>query len=183
MAQKRSYFWAYERVTPLGSHAADEGLRYARRLAEIARLHSRAALAGEAPPFPLTPADIAFEEDISESTVRRRIALARRALFGDLSDSAIYYHWARNKTIARRPVRVCAAPDCDRQLPRKATLRRLYCHPRCKRRHDYQRKHPGSKPAPHLRKRELTMSVEEARAVMTRLEAMRRQTPEEFEES
>jgi hypothetical protein len=151
VARKRTYSWAYGVEEWLSSPASRDGLRYARRLAETAREHSKAALVGEPPPFPLTPADLAFEEGVSESTVRRKIALARRELYSGLSDSAIYYRKARAKELARRPVRTCQAPDCEESLPRRASARREYCHSRCRRRHYYQRHHPSAQIAPHLR--------------------------------
>lgn len=151
MARRTSYAWAYELDTWLASAAERDGLRYARRLAEMARTHSQAALAGEDPPFPLTPADIAFEEGVSEASVREKIALARRALHGDLSDSAIYYRKARTKKLAERAPRVCKAPDCEEPLPQRASKRREYHHSRCRRRHYYQLQHPDARPAPHLR--------------------------------
>jgi hypothetical protein len=152
VARKRtSYSWAYGVEEWLSSSASRDGLRYARRLAETAREHSKAALAREPRPFPITPADLAFEEDVSESTVRRKIALARCELYGGLSDSAIYYRKARAKELAGRPVRTCKAPDCEESLPRRASARREYCHSRCRRRHYYQRHHPSAQIAPHLR--------------------------------
>lgn len=152
MGKRTSYAWAYGLSDrDLDDPAAEEGLRYARRLAEMARAHSKAALAGEEPPFPLTPADIAFEEGISESTVRRRIALARRLLYGTRSDSGIYYQKARVRALLAQPVRICTAPDCEEPLPWNASKRRAYCNSRCRRRHHYQLHHPGARPAPHLR--------------------------------
>jgi hypothetical protein len=152
MAAKRdSFAWAYERDDWLDSPEARDGLRYARRLAEMAREYRKTALKGEPPPFPLTPADIAFEEDLAEETVREWIALARFELYGNLSDSAIYARNARAKVLSQQPVRVCKAPDCEEPLPRRATKRREYHRSRCRRRHHYQLAQPEARRAPHLR--------------------------------
>lgn len=152
MATKReSFAWAYKEEARLSDPEARAGLRYACRLAEAAREYRKAALKGEPPPFPLTPADLAFEEDLAEETVRERIALARFELYGNLSDGAIYARKARAKVLREQPERVCKAPDCEEPLPRRATRRREYHHSRCRRRHHYQLAHPEAKCAPHLR--------------------------------
>lgn len=185
MANKReSFAWAYEEDLWLSGPEADEGLRYARRLAEMARLARRAALAGEAPPFPLTSADIAFEEGISEATVRKRIALARYELWRDLSDSAIYARKARAKALSEQAQRVCKAPDCEEPLPQRASARREYCHSRCRRRHNYQRKHADARPAPHLRgarggRKPLTPMQAELERVLDAIARMHREDDEE----
>jgi hypothetical protein len=173
-ANRDSFAWAYERNDRLDSPEARDGLRYARRLAEIAREYRKTALKGEPAPFPLTPADIAFEESLSEETVREQIALARHALYGNVSDSAIYARKARAKVLEEQPVRVCKAPDCEEPLPRRATKRREYHHPRCKRRHHYQRTHTGARRAPHLRgarERPLELTPEQLERVLNVIRA------------
>ena len=151
VASGESFAWAYRQEAGLISPQAEDGLRYARRLAEMAREYRKTALTGEPPPFPLTPADIAREEDLSERTVRKRIALARFELYG-ISQTARSTRARRGRRSAPSdPVRVCKAPDCEEELPRAATKRRAYHHPRCKRRHHYQLTHPEAKRAPHLR--------------------------------
>lgn len=146
-----SYAWARGASAHGLSEPAALGLGYAQRLAENARERSRLARSPHRRPFPLTPADIAVDEDVSETTVRRWIAQARLELYGTLSDSGIYYRRKQTEARREREQRACAAPDCTNDLPQRATARREYCHPRCRRRHHYQRHHPQARPAPHLR--------------------------------
>jgi len=152
--QPVSYAWARTASAHGLSDQAVLGLVSAQRLAKTARERSRLARSPGRRPFRLTPADIAIEEDVSETTVRRRIAQARFELWGTLSDSGIYYRRAqatKREECQEREERPCKAPDCTNELPRRATARREYCHARCRRRHHYQRHHPQAQPAPHLR--------------------------------
>lgn len=88
---------------------------------------------------------------------------ARTDFFGSLSDSAIYYRLAHAREGDRKEA-ICAAPDCQNTLPPGSTRRRVYCHPRCRRRHHYQRHTEGARPRPHLRgERKRTARSEEAR--------------------
>ena len=151
MARRRaSYAWALKvRAADAGS---EDGLGWAELLATNARAWREEALHGGPRPYPLTPEELATEVRLSASTIRRRIAQARSAAFGSLSDSAIYYRLARAKEEAGREASsVCKAPDCENLLPRKRTRRREYCHPRCRRRHHYQRQTPAATRRPHLR--------------------------------
>ena len=150
MARRRtSYAWA---LNVPDDDGASEGLEWARLLAKNALRHRDAALHGNPRPYPLTPEELVTNVDVSATTVRRKIKAAREAAFGPLSDSGIYYRLARAKEDDQRE-RVCKAPDCGNPVPVIGTRRREYCHPRCRRRHHYQRKTPGAAPQLHLRGR------------------------------
>jgi hypothetical protein len=171
MARRRtSYAWALKVPDDYG---ASEGLGWAKLLAQNALEWRKEALRGGPRPCPLTPEELATNVDVSATTVRRRILEARTAAFGSLSDSAIYYRLAHAKA-DEECARVCKAPDCGKPLPFTRTRRRKYCHPRCRRRHHYQRQTPGAAPQPHLRGarkelaiREPLMSAEEAKRTLT----------------
>jgi ribosomal protein S18 acetylase RimI-like enzyme len=141
MARRRtSYAWAgHVEAGVRLSGDAEQGLAYARTLAENNREWSRQAPRHGRKPFPLTVEELAEVESVSASTIRRRIAEARWALFGSLSDSGIYYRRAQEKRRKERGSRICRAPDCANALPARARASRRYCHPRCRRRHHYQR--------------------------------------------
>jgi hypothetical protein len=132
MAKKRlrSYAWAYhtdvaDTERPKLSEAAYEGLRYAMALADAAAARANDALyrmAGER----LTIEELAQLDGRSASTIRRNIALARKELFGEISDSAIYKRRARKrKQVA---LRVCVESDCNEPLPRGCVPQRRYCY-------------------------------------------------------
>src|SRR5438046_360142 len=148
MAKRRiSYAWALK-VPP--DAPSSEGLAWARRLAKQALKWREEVLGGGPRPYPYTAAELASELEISATTVRQRIRAARTDLFGSLSDSAIYYRLAHAREGGREEA-ICAAPDCEKELPPERTSRRAYCHPRCRRRHHYQRHTAGVRPRPHLR--------------------------------
>ena len=151
MARRRaSYAWALK--VPAADAGSEDGLGWAQLLATNARAWREEALHGGPRPYPLTPAELATQVDVSAATIRRRIRQARSDAFGSLSDSGIYYRLARAKEEAgREAASVCKAPDCENLLPRKRTRRREYCHPRCRRRHHYQRQMPAATRRPHLR--------------------------------
>ncbi|MDQ3672413.1 MAG: hypothetical protein M3364_08280 [Actinomycetota bacterium] len=151
MARRRvSYAWALK--VPAADAGSEDGLGWAQLLATNARAWRDEALHGGPRPYPLTPEELAAEACVSASTIKRRVAQARSAAFGSLSDSGIYYRVARAKEEAgREAASVCKAPDCESLLPCKRTRRREYCHPRCRRRHHYQRQVEGATRRPHLR--------------------------------
>jgi hypothetical protein len=135
-----SYAWALH-VEPERKAEHGSGLAYARELALDARERSRAALRGEQWQ-PLTPEWQGERDGISATTVRRRIRETRYAYYGNLSTSGIYAQRRRERAREHDDgdgPRRCAAPDCRNRLPFGATKRRAYCHPRCRRRHHYQR--------------------------------------------
>jgi hypothetical protein len=155
-----SYAWALK--VPDDAPSSD-GLSWARLLAKKALEWRQEALRGGPRPYPLTAAELATDLGVSATTVRRRVAEARTAFFGSLSDSAIYYRLAHARE-GEREEAMCAAPDCQNKLPPGRTRRRAYCHPRCRRRHHYQRHTAGARPRPHLRgERKRTAGSEEAR--------------------
>ena len=150
MARRRaSYAWALK--LPAADAGSEDGLCWAQLLAKNAHKWREEALHGGPRPYPLTPAELATQVDVSAATIRRRIKQARLAAFGSLSDSGIYYHLARAKAEAGREAASCKAPDCENPLPRTRTRRREYCHARCRRRHHYQRQNPAATRRPQLR--------------------------------
>ncbi|HUP22981.1 MAG TPA: hypothetical protein VNB06_08575 [Thermoanaerobaculia bacterium] len=151
MARDRiSYAWALKVPEQAGS--ADGGLALARLLAEQALEWRREAPRGNPRPYPLTAEELAQELELDPAIVAERIAQARYVAFGSLSDSGIYAKLARERGRGEEEESPsCKAPDCDNKLPRRRSVRREYCHARCRRRHHYQRQHPDPRPAPHLR--------------------------------
>jgi hypothetical protein len=127
-AKRHSYAWARHldasRVASTElSAAAAEGLAYALELAEDAYERSRDPrrwLQLE----PLTLAQLAREHGVPGATIGRRIQLARRQLFGALSDAAIYKRLQRQR--ARAP-RSCAQPGCTATIPVAAPGQTRYC--------------------------------------------------------
>jgi predicted DNA-binding protein YlxM (UPF0122 family) len=130
-----SYAWArHAEVSPYYrqlSDAAEEGLAYATRLTEDAAFRAERALRGELL-SPLSLNELAEQEGISVQAVSACIRQARRQLFGGLSDSGIYYRAARQSELSSRPARQCAAPHCERLLPRLASRARTYCDGACR---------------------------------------------------
>jgi hypothetical protein len=113
------------------SDRAEEGLGYAIDLTEDAAFRAERALRGELLP-PLSLRGLAKRERISVQAVSACISQARRQLFGGLSDSGIYYRAARQSELSSRPARKCAAPGCERLLPRAASSARSYCDGACR---------------------------------------------------
>ena len=144
MAKRRhSYAWTNHTSVaniPLYelSASASEGFEYAHELAKQARQWSNQNLLSHKPDTattPLTPERLAAELDIPASTLRSRIAHARRELFGNLSDDAINKRAQRDKHRPRqqaartaRPTRDCDEPGCTQQLPADAHGNQHYCH-------------------------------------------------------
>jgi hypothetical protein len=126
-----SYAWAYHaRISPAYhwlSERAEAGLADAFALAQDALLRSDRALRGEQPEPPLTLQELGERDGLSAADVAARIERARHELFGTLSDSGIYYRARRGAELKKHSPRRCAAPDCERLLPRSATARRKYC--------------------------------------------------------
>jgi hypothetical protein len=179
MARKRiSYAWALK--LPEDLSVEDEGLIWARFLARQALEWRREAPRGNPRPYPFTITELARELALDRRLVGKRIADARSRYFGSLSDSGIYARLARERqreelTDEERVPPACKAPDCENTVPWKRTARRQYCHSRCRRRHHYQRLHPGSTPAPHLRgRRRSKETLNLSRAQLERVDAFLR---------
>lgn len=140
MAQRRhSYAWAHatdvaNAETWRLTEAAEKGLEHAAELAEQTRLRSNRNLRSYKPESAATPLTIemlAAEFGIAPSTVRSRIATARRQLFGNISDAAISKRaQRRRRPIPRptRPPRTCREQGCDQQLPANVHGNQHYCN-------------------------------------------------------
>ena len=105
------------------SETARRGYWYAHDLAEDAFERSRAPRRHEQQP-PLTVAQLAAEEGLEPAQVARRIALARRRLFGNLTDAAIYKRLQRQR--GRKPRR-CGQTGCTTKIPVTAPANKTYC--------------------------------------------------------
>jgi hypothetical protein len=129
MPNGRSYNWALHldatnvELTTL-SPAALKGYWYACQLAEDALDRSRDPRRHEQQD-PLTLQQIAGEEDLEPAQLARLIALARRQLFGTLTDAGIYKRLQRQKN--RKPRR-CSQPGCTTTIPVTAPANKTYCH-------------------------------------------------------
>jgi hypothetical protein len=126
----RRYSWALRlkrgdpRLAFLSSDG-NEGLGYAKLLAENALDRRLTALAKQIPPAPLTVADLAERKDISPIRINTQIKRARVEIFGkDLTDSAIYYR-LRHPPAAE--ARSCAEPGCSNTIRRHAPHGTRYC--------------------------------------------------------
>lgn len=127
-AKRASYAWArHLGATEVSraelTDAAAEGLAYALELAEDAferSLDPRRRLRLE----PLTLAQLGYEYGVPEATIRRRILLARRQLFGRLSDGAIYKRLQRQRGRTPRP---CAHAGCTALISVAAPRQTRYC--------------------------------------------------------
>jgi hypothetical protein len=128
MPRSRSYNWALHlEATDVQldelSEAALEGYGYACALAEDAFDRSRDPRRHEQLE-PLSVARLATEIDLEPAQLARLVALARRRLFGDLSDAAIYKRLQRQR--GRKPRR-CAQRDCAIRIPVTAPANKQYC--------------------------------------------------------
>jgi hypothetical protein len=128
MTRSRSYNWAlHHDATPVQlddlSEAAWEGFQYAYELAEDALERSRDPRRHEQQP-PLTVEQLANENDLEPAHLARLIALARRQLFGNLTDAAIYKRLQRQQ--GRKPRR-CAQAGCTIKIPVTAPANKKYC--------------------------------------------------------
>lgn len=128
MPNGRSYNWALHLdATDVQagdlSEAAREGYEYACELAEDALERSRDPRRQEKL-VPLTVQQLADEDGREAAEVARLIALARRRLFGDLSDAAIYKRVQRQR--GRKPRR-CAHLGCATMIPITAPANKKYC--------------------------------------------------------
>ena len=128
MRRRVSYFWAFHVNRGIRlSDAASDGLDYALQLAEDAKLRAEHVLEHRPLFPPLTIQEVAEISGVSPVTVRRRIALARKELFGDLTDSGIYYRLRRKQQLQQRKPRTCQQQSCDNPIPQDASAARRYC--------------------------------------------------------
>ena len=126
-SRSRSYAWAlhtdasevYESEL---TEAAEEGLVYATQLAENGR---RRAQNPRQQPAKLTPEQLAARYHVPVAYLHKRIALARRQLFGTLTDAAIAKRAQRLKKQRRRR---CQHPDCKERIDAPQHGNRRYCH-------------------------------------------------------
>jgi hypothetical protein len=126
--QRRSYAWALHtevadvaltKLTP----RARRGLDFACALASDARERTASKPNWKQRP-PLTIARIAEQERLSDASVRRLIARARRELFGKISDGAIY---KRREARRDREQRFCAEEGCEEEIPAGTHGNQRYC--------------------------------------------------------
>lgn len=128
MPTSRSYNWALHleatdvQLAEL-SEAAREGYDYACELAEDAFERSRDPRRSEQLE-PLTVEQLATEIGLEPAELESLLALARRRLFGDLTDTAIYKRLQRQH--GRKPRR-CAEPGCTITIPVTAPANKRYC--------------------------------------------------------
>ena len=132
MGQKRptSYAWARHAVT-LGltnklTDAGSAGLDWAEQLADAATYRAERALAHEVV-AQLTIKELAAMFNLSPSTVGSQITLARRQMFGNLTDAGIRYRVRAQRRRLGQRARPCAEPSCFALLPRSAPAHRRYC--------------------------------------------------------
>jgi hypothetical protein len=128
MPKRRSYNWALHLdATDVQLHelsdAAREGYEYARELGDDAFERSRDPRRHEQLE-PLTPEQLARENELEPEQLARLVALARRSLFGKLSDAAIYKRLQRRR--GRKPRR-CAHPGCTTTITITAPANKKYC--------------------------------------------------------
>jgi hypothetical protein len=113
------------------SEGAYAGLGYAKEFTEEAPLRSRLNLPYNKVEFqPLTIQDIAEREGLPAARIRSRIARARRELFGEISDNAIYKRSQRKRakrSFAIKETRPCLQLGCARRLPPGSHGNRDYC--------------------------------------------------------
>ena len=126
-SRSRSYFWALhtdasEVYDSELSKAAREGLVYATKLAENGRRRARNP---RQQPAKLTPEQLAARYQVPVAHLHKRIALARRQLFGPLTDAAIAKRAQRLKNQRRRR---CQHPDCNQRIDAPQHGNRRYCH-------------------------------------------------------
>ena len=125
-SKRSSYAWArHLDASPADpgqlSEAAQQGLEWAEELADNG--YERAQNPRYRPER-LTPEQLAAEEGIPPALLKRRITLARRQLFGKLTDAAITKRAQRQGT---RRGRRCRHPRCRARIPPAAHRNRRYC--------------------------------------------------------
>ncbi len=138
LRRRSSYGWAlklldekdpvsYLFATELAALSAEahEGLELLERLARGAAEYAIEVMHGE-PAEPWTIRRLAWEEGLSETTIRRRIVQLQVELFGrQLSRSGIYYRFKRRMRLGDQ--RRCTEPGCARTLPTDSHGNRRLC--------------------------------------------------------
>ena len=124
----RSYAWARhteDSTTDLSklSWQAASGLEYAADLA-FNGLERSQDIRPNRRPAKLTIADLAEQDGVPAETIEHRIKLARRRLFGNLSDDAIRKRVQRQ---ADRTMRHCAQAGCPNLISPAEAGQRRYC--------------------------------------------------------
>jgi hypothetical protein len=99
--------------------SADDGLDYAAALARNGQERSENPRVER-----LTLEDLAAEYGVPVATIRARITLARRKLFGNLTDAAITKRVQRQKGRTRKE---CGYPGCHRVILAPEHGNRRYC--------------------------------------------------------
>ena len=128
MAASRSYNWtlhldATDVELDTLSPAALQGYWYAQELAEDALERSRNPRRHEQLE-PLTVQQLAHWNDLEPAQLARLIRLARRQLFGSLTDGAIAKRVQRQR--GRKPRR-CAQAGCTTKISVTAAANKTYC--------------------------------------------------------
>jgi hypothetical protein len=129
LASKRvSYSWALHldasQTDPARlSGEAEEGLEYAAQLANDAKERSQDPTIQQKH-GPLTIEQLADEAGLPVAVLQAQIRLARRKLFGALTDAAIAKRAQRKKDAKAR---TCAESGCRREIPPAAHGNRRYC--------------------------------------------------------
>jgi hypothetical protein len=103
------------------------GLEYARELAHAAKARSRQNVVRDSAFKPLTIASLAARDGLAASTLRRWIDKGRQALFGDLTDAAVYKRAQRQQRRHGR-FRRCNEDDCGSLLAAQAHGNQKYCN-------------------------------------------------------
>ena len=117
-------FPGYKRLSADGR----EGLGWAQELDEAAQARQLAAIGRQNPELAtVTIAEIAKDEAVSATTVKRRIAQARLELFGPLSDRGIRDRKARWQQLKDLPAERCDHEDCEKELPLELGRPKRYC--------------------------------------------------------
>lgn len=71
----------------------------------------------------------ALDKSVSAKTVEILITIARKQLFGKVSDAAIFAALKRDEELAARPQEKCHLRDCDELLPYDRRSSREFCTP------------------------------------------------------
>lgn len=130
--ERPSYAWALHpqasnRTVEGLSETARQGLADARELAAAARARSHQNLRNARKAKALTLTGLATRHGRSPATVRRWIMEARRELFGDLSEAAIYKRLQRQRHLHPKPLKRCQQPGCNGHLAANVHGHQKYC--------------------------------------------------------
>jgi hypothetical protein len=136
--RQRSYGWAlrvdYPRLHRL-DYEGQIGLRYARRLAQTWQESNslfNSPYVAKAPSLVERKRDVASQFGISEARLGFAIAHARKRLFGNVSDQAIYKALRRDEWLRLHAGELCRMTDCMNPLPTLRRKTKMFCGERCK---------------------------------------------------